>query len=230
MNEKPIKGFDGYTMDVDTGRVFSYRGSTRKEIKIQTTKRGRKFLDFWYGCRKRSVGFNRLWYCVMNDISLDQMPKDLLVTTVDGKPRLIDSTERSRLATKTRLTKTQKYRIRFMQRKMKELQIMMDYYATGDFKPISAYAESLRDNMIVWFCRYYGAHEERAEEIYEIAYNELEERINKPASSICDILLMIKNLMMNAQKRTAKERRMQTEKAYEQIVYRASTKKNIISP
>lgn len=215
--EKPIIGFEGYTMDVDTGRVFSYRGTSKREMMGFTTKRGRKMLHFMMNSKRITLGWNRLWYCVLHDIPPRKMPRDLMVTMLDGKPRLIDATERAKIASSSKLTAMQRYRIQFMNRKIKELEMMKDYYMTGNFTPIRLYAENLRNNMVVWFCRHYGMHERRSEEVFELAYTQLEERINHPGSSVCDILLMLKHLMINTHRNLARECRIKTEEEYQRI-------------
>lgn len=223
MNEFAIKDFGDYTMDIDSGRVFSYRQGGRKELKVQTNSRGRKIVELWENGKRYTFGYTRLWYCVIQSISLREIPKDLCVTTgEDGKPRLIDEAERARLSVRRRAENIRRFRIRNMERKMMELQMMMEYYKTNDFTPIAAYAESLRENMIMWFCRYHGSGRPKGEESFEVACSRLESRVRNPHSQICDILLLLKHEMMNVYKERVRTSKMEAEAAYESILKKTS--------
>lgn len=219
MNEVAIKEFEGYTMDTESGRVFSYRNGGRKELKPFVSSRGRKIIYIWTDGKRWSFGYNRLWYCVICGVPLKKMPKDLCVTIgQDGMPKLIDEAERARIGYQRRAESIRRYRMHNMERKMMELQMMMEYYKTDNFTPIAAYAESLRDNMVRWFCHYYGSGKHRADEAYEVACTRLEHRVNNPHSQICDILLMLKNEMANVYREKARERKLETQAAYEAIL------------
>ena len=196
MELKEIKGFPNYMFNADTGDIISkMQRNTTLKIRHQFQKTSPAVQMIQNG-KRRWIFYNRLMYCIQNDIGYDDIPDGLFITKdesgklqVTNKSGLIDKANSRVKASRKR------YRIKTIDQKIHELEIMRRAYIEGSHIEAVQYIESRKEMIISHHVKKYGTNRNTVELWYNLALERMIERIDSDTSQVTELTVSMMGLM-----------------------------------
>lgn len=196
MNLQEIKGFPDYMFNTDTGEIVSkLRGKKHLKISHQFQKTA-PAVQMKQGDKRRWIFLNRLMYCIQQGIGYDEIPEGLFVTKNEkGEYQVIDKRGQIDIANNKVKAARKRERIKRIDEKIHELEIMRRAYTEGSHTEAVQYIESRKELLICHHAKKHGTSCSKAELIYNIALDRIIDRIDSPTSQITELTVSMMSLM-----------------------------------
>jgi hypothetical protein len=139
----------GYDYMVDVANRAVYRNDGRP-IKMVVNNCGSHYMLTRQDGKRKSISANCVMYAAMIGISPDTIPKDIYVVERGGVLRLMyhkDMNDENHK--KARENHIKKWR-NIMTQRMAEMQLLIDYYDTGDASPVVKYVLNRNDRLAAY--------------------------------------------------------------------------------
>ena len=162
----------GYDYMVDVANRAVYRNDGRP-IKMVTNNCGSRYCLTRQDGKRKCISANRVIYAAMIGINPDTIPADIYVVESGGELRLMYHKDmNAENHRKARENHIQKWR-NIMTHRMLEMQLLMDYYDTGDASPVVKYVLDRSDRLAAWIsdhfhCSRQTSHDVASEVIEDI--------------------------------------------------------------
>ena len=196
MELKEIKGFPNYMFNADTGDIISkMQRNTTLKIRHQFQKTSPAVQMIQNG-KRRWIFYNRLMYCIQNDIGYDDIPDGLFITKDEsGKLQVIDKSGLIDKANSRVKASRKRYRIKTIDQKIHELEIMRRAYIEGSHIEAVQYIESRKEMFISHHVKKYGTNRNTVELWYNLALERMIERIDSDTSQVTELTVSMMGLM-----------------------------------
>ena len=140
----------GYNYMVDVANRAVYRNDGRP-IKMVTNNCGSRYMLTRQDGKRKCISANRVMYAAMIGISPDTIPADIYVVESGGELRLMyhkDMNDENHK--KARESHIKKWR-NIMTQRMVEMQLLINYFDTGDASPVVKYVLNRSDRLAAVF-------------------------------------------------------------------------------
>lgn len=216
MKLKEIIDFPYYMMDVETGCLYSFFDGMRQ---LSARKKGSDKL--WYSLRRDGCTFsfsqNRLWYAALNDIPVDRIPSDVQVKrTGDGQFHLMSYRERAEHMNKVMAENSAKNRMAILERRAKEIGILMRCYESSNYKEAYEYIMGIKEELIARYRRSYGGNSDTAQALFDVAVDVMMSRLRLPSCRMSDLTNNVVKNMHKEHEKMRLQRRATAEWMYQQ--------------
>lgn len=154
----------GYNYMVDVANRAVFRNDGRP-IKMVKENHGSRYYLTRHDGKRKSICANRVMYAAMIGINPDTIPKDIYVVERDGELKLMyhkDMNDENHK--KARENHIQKWR-NIMTQRMVELQLLMDYYDTGDASPVVKYVLDRNDRLASWITDHFHCSRQTSHDV-----------------------------------------------------------------
>ena len=207
MNLQEIKGFPNYLFNADTGDIISkLQRKTKLKIRHQFQKTAPAVQMVQDG-KRRWVFYYRLLFCIQNGIGYDDIPEGLFVTKDDnGVLKVIDRRGQMEIAHNRSRSARKRERIKRIDQKIHELEIMRRAYTEGSHIEAVQYIESRKDLLICHHAKKYGASPKNVEVWYNLALERMIERIDDESSQVTELTVSMMGLMNRVRAKLQAER------------------------
>ena len=207
MNLHEIKGFPNYLFNADTGDIISkLQRKTHLKIRHQFQKTAPAVQMVQDG-KRRWVFYYRLLFCIQNGIGYDDIPEGLFVTKDDnGVLKVIDRRGQMEIAHNRSRAARKRERIKRIDQKIHELEIMRRAYTEGSHIEAVQYIESRKDLLICHHAKKYGASPKNVEVWYNLALERMIERIDDESSQVTELTVSMMGLMNRVRAKLQAER------------------------
>lgn len=149
-NRIPLRGMDGYSVDIERKEVFGKRG---KRLAGQKNAAGETMYAFCFGQNKFHSTFNRIAYAALHDIDVRKIPQDIVVTCKDGDYVLMYRRDLSVGTIKKRRSENRTMILATLSKRMRETEILSWFYASGNSKELVKYATQTCFNSLVLYVK-----------------------------------------------------------------------------
>lgn len=207
MNLQDIKGFPNYMFNADTGEIISkLRRKTSIKISHQTN-RNAPAVQMTQNGKRRWIFYNRLMYAMQLGIEYDDIPKNLFITKDEnGNFKVIDKSGQIEFANNHVKAARKRERIKRIDEKIHELEIMRRAYTDGSHIEAAQYIESRKDMLISHHVKKYGVKRSTAEIWYNLALEWMIDRINSDTSQVTELTVSMMGLMNKVRAKLQAER------------------------
>jgi hypothetical protein len=136
-NRIPLRGMDGYSVDIERKEVFGKRGN---RLTAQKNSAGETMYTFHF-CKDRfSATFNRIAYAALHDIDVRKIPQNLVVTYKDGEYVLMYRGDLSADIIKKRRADNRDKILNTLTKRRREIDILSRFYTSGNSDELVKYA------------------------------------------------------------------------------------------
>lgn len=203
MNLQEIKGFPNYLYNSDNGEIISkLQRKTHLKIRHQY-HRTAPAIQMVQDGKRRWIFYNRLMFAIQNGIAYDDIPSDLFITKDEsGEFRVIDKRGQADMAHQAF---GKRDRIKYIDQKMHELEIIRRAYVEGSHIEAAQYIESRKNFLIYHHVKKYGTKRKTVEIWYSIALEKLIERIDSETSQITELTGTMLGLVSRAREKMKAE-------------------------
>lgn len=207
MELREIKGFPNYMFNADTGEIISkLRRKTNLKIRHQFQKTAPAVQMVQDG-KRRWILYNRLMYCIQNGIGYDDIPDGLFITKDDnGEFQVIDKSGQIEIANRKVKAARKRYRIKMIDQKIHELEIMRRAYTEGSHIEAVQYIESRKEMIVSHHVKKYGTNRKTVELWYNLALERMIERIDCDTSQVTELTVSMMGLMRKVRAKLQAER------------------------
>lgn len=207
MNLQEIKGFPNYMFDADTGDIIS-KLLRKTTIKIgHNYRRTAPVVQMTKDGKRRHIFYWRLMYAMQHGIDYDDIPKDLFILKDEnGDFKVIDKSEQIEFANNYVKAARKRERIKRIDEKIHELEIMRRAYTDSSHIEAVQYIESRKYMIISHQAKKYGVKRSTAEIWYNIALERMIERIDSETSQVTELTVSMMGLMRKVRLKLQAER------------------------
>lgn len=182
--------------NADTGEIIS-KMQRKTTIKI-TNPKGRTLLSVQMrqDGKRRRVYYNRLMYAIQHDIAYDDISKNLFVLKDEnGQYQVIDKRGQMDICNKRVKATRKRMRIKRIDEKIHELEIMRRAYIEGSHIEAVQYIENRKNLLISYHSKKYGVSRENAEIRYNLALEWMIDRIDSDTSQVTNLTVGMMRMM-----------------------------------
>lgn len=196
MNLQEIKGFPNYLFNADTGDIIS-KLQRNTHLKIRHVyQRTAPAIQMVQDGKRRWIFYNRLMYCIQNNIGYDDIPEGLFITKDDnGAFQVIDKRGQIEIANKKVKADRKNNRIKIIDDKIHELEIMRRAYLEHSHIEAVKYIESRKEMIISHQMKRYITNRKTVEIWYNLALEWMIERIDSETSQVTELTVSMMRLM-----------------------------------
>lgn len=207
MNLQEIKGFSNYMFDTDTGDIIS-KLQRKTTIKISHNhRRTALVVQMTQDGKRRHIYYIRLMYAIQHGIEYDDIPKDLFILKDEnGDFKVIDKSDQIEFANNYVKAARKRERIKRIDEKIHELEIMRRAYTDSSHIEAVQYIESRKYMIISHQAKKYGVKRSTAEIWYNIALERMIERIDSETSQVTELTVSMMGLMRKVRLKLKAER------------------------
>lgn len=207
MELREIKGFPNYLFNADTGEIISkLQRNTHLKIRHQFQKTTPAVQMIQDG-KRRWIFYNRLMYCIQHGIGYDDIPDGLFVTKDDnGVFLVIDKRGQIEFANRKVKTTRKRERIKRIDEKIHELEIMRRAYTECSHIEAVRYIESKKEMLISHHVKKYGTARKNVEVWYNLALEWMVKRIDSDTSQVTELTVSMMGLMRKVRNKLQVER------------------------
>ena len=207
MELREIKGFPNYLFNSETGEIISkLRRNTHLKIRHQFQKTAPAVQMIQNG-KRRWIFYNRLMYCIQNGIGYDDIPDGMFVTKDDnGAFQVIDKHGQIEIANRKVKAARKRYRIKVIDQKIHELEIMRRAYTEGSHIEAVQYIESRKEMIVSHHVKKYGTNRKTVELWYNLALEWMVKRIDSDTSQVTELTVSMMGLMRKVRNKLQVER------------------------
>ncbi|MBR3858346.1 MAG: hypothetical protein IKM68_10275 [Bacteroidaceae bacterium] len=204
MNLREIKGFPDYVFDAETRNIVNVR--KWQPLKIRCQYPSLLTVQMTQDGKRRKLTFNRLLYAIENGISYDDIPKDLYIQRDRrGKFKVLDKQGMIEIANSSVRKERRRNRIKRIDEKIHELEIMRRAYTDGSHIEAVRYIESRKSLLVNHHIKKYGTSYSNAEKTYVLALERMIERIDCDTSQVTELTVSMMGLMRKVRTRLLAE-------------------------
>lgn len=149
-NRIPMRGMDGYSVDIERKEVFGKRGNI---LTAQRTRSGEMMYGFYFGKGRFSATFNRIAYAALHDIDVRKIPQNLVVTYKNGDYVLMYRGDLSADTVKKRREDKMDKILNTLSKLRREIEILSGFYTSGNSDELVKYATQTCFNSLVLYVR-----------------------------------------------------------------------------
>lgn len=206
MKLQEIKDFPNYMFNADTGEIISkLRRKTKLKIRHQFQKTTPAVQMVQDG-KRRWIFYNRLMYCIQNGIGYDDIPEGLFITKDEsGEYRVIDKRGQMDICNNRVKAARKRERIKRIDEKIHELEIMRRAYVEGSHIEAVQYIESRKELLIGHCIKKYGSCRKNVEIWYNLALEWMINKINSDTSQVTELTISMIGLMNKVRIRLSTE-------------------------
>ena len=196
MNLQEIKGFPNYLFNTENGEIISkLRRNTHLKIRHQFQKTA-PAVQMIQGDKRRWIFLNRLMYCIQQGIGYDDIPEGLFITKNEkGELQVIDKRGQIEIANNKVKAARKRERIKRIDEKIHELEIMRRAYTEGSHIEAVEYIESRKYLLINHHAKKYGVKNSTAELCYNLALEWMIGKIHSDTSQVTELTVSMMGLM-----------------------------------
>lgn len=196
MELREIKGFPNYLFNAENGEIISkLQRNTHLKIRHQFLRTAPAVQMVQDG-KRRWIFYNRLVYCIQNDICYDDIPEGLFITKDDnGEFKVIDKQGQMDICNNRMKAARKRERINRIDEKIHELEIMRRAYTDGSHIEAAQYIESRKNMLILHHIKKFGVKRSTAEIWYNLALEWMIDRINSDTSQVTELTVSMMGLM-----------------------------------
>jgi hypothetical protein len=207
MELREIKGFPNYLFNAENGEIISkLQRNTHLKIRHQFQKTAPAVQMVQDG-KRRWIFYNRLMYCIQNDICYDDIPEGLFITKDEnGEFKVIDKQGQMDICKNRVKAARKRERIKRIDEKIHELEIMRRAYMEGSHIEAVQYIESRKELLICHHAKKYGSSRKNVEIWYNIALEWMIDKINSDTSQVTELTVSMMGLMNKARAKLQSER------------------------
>ena len=207
MKLQEIKGFPNYMFNADTGEIISkLQRNTHLKIRHRF-QRTTPAVQMVQDGKRRWIFYNRLMYCIQNDICYDDIPEGLFITKDDnGEFKVIDKQGQMDICNNRVKVARKRERIKRIDEKIHELEIMRRYYTDGSHIEAVQYIESRKNMLILHHIKKFGVKRTTAETWYNLALEWMIDRIKSDTSQVTELTISMMGLMNKVRAKLQAER------------------------
>lgn len=207
MQMQEIKGFPDYMFNADTGEIISkLRRKTTLKISHQYNRTA-PCVQMTQNGRRRYVFYYRLRWAIEHGIGYDDMPDGLFVMKdKNGELMITDKQGQIDVANSYVKAARKRERLKRIDEKICELEIMRRAYMDGSHIEAVQYIESKKDFFTGWARKKYGIGIEKIGIVYAESLERMIQRIDSPDSQVTDLTF---NMIGEMRRVYAKMRKMQ---------------------
>jgi hypothetical protein len=207
MELREINGFPNYLFNADTGEIISkLRRNTHLKIRHQFQKTT-PFVQMVHDGKRRWISYNRLMYCIQNDICYEDIPEGLFITKDEnGEFKVIDKQGQMDICNNRVKAARKRERIKRIDEKIHELEIMRRAYMEGSHIEAVQYIESRKELLICHHTKKYGSSRKNVEIWYNIALEWMIDKINSDTSQVTELTISMMGLMNKVRAKLQSER------------------------
>ena len=192
--------------DAGTGNIISkmQRHTTLKigHIKNRTTQ----CVQMTQGNKRRYVFYDRLMYAMQKGIAYDEIPQDVFITKDEsGAFRVIDKHGQIEFANNYVKAARKRNRIKRIDEKIHELEIMRRAYTEDSHIEAVKYIESRKDLFINHQSKKWGTSRETVEIWYNLALEWMIEKIHSDTTQVTGLTVNMMGLMRKVRARLKAE-------------------------
>ena len=136
-NRIPLRGMDGYSVDIERKEVFGKRG---KRLAGQKNSAGETMYAFCFGQNKFHSTFNRIAYAALHDIDVRKIPQNIVVTCKDDDYVLMYRRDLSVETIKKRRSENRAMILTILSKRRMEMEILSRFYTCGNSDELVKYA------------------------------------------------------------------------------------------
>lgn len=149
-NRIPMRGMDGYSVDIERKEVFGKRG---KRLAGQKNAVGETMYAFRFDQNKFHSTFNRIAYAALHDIDVRKIPQNIVVTYKDGDYVLMYRSGLSADIIKKRRAGNKDMILATLSKRMRETEILSRFYTSCNSDELVKYATQTCFNSLVLHVR-----------------------------------------------------------------------------
>lgn len=149
-NRIPLRGMDGYSVDIERKEVFGKRG---KRLSGQKNSACETMYGFYFGKDRFSATFNRIAYAALHDIDVRKIPQNLVVTYSDGEYVLMCRGDLSADIIKKRCADNRDKILNTLTKRRREIDILSRFYTSGNNDELVKYSTQTCFNSLVLYVR-----------------------------------------------------------------------------
>ena len=215
--EKEIIDFPDYTIDTDTGDVFSYRSGKRKLLKAYERVGGPSYSLYNYDAGTwLTVSLARLIASVTFNVSYSKLNKNIIFTWSQEYGLIAkDRYEHARAIAKAHYKHKNKQPIEVIDRVIGELMLLRKAYQ-GDRTELITYLYNNRSRYLRKFCMSHTSRGVNTNDIVDTAIQRVIDNTFQPFSSVINIDSFIYYTCMNI----ARNKRVRTTPYNDDILYK----------
>lgn len=195
-NLQPIRDFPNYMLNVDTGDIVSklQRGT---HLKLMTRPHSNMpFVQMVQDGKRRAVFYYRLMWAIQNGVGYDELPHDMFIVKDDsGALKVIEKSQQIHAANNAVKVRRQRDRLKVIDDKIRELEIMRRAYTEQSTREVVMYIESRKALLVNHHKRKFNSSERNAEICYCQALEWMVQRIENPYSQITELTCSMMGLM-----------------------------------
>lgn len=204
MDLREIKGFPDYVYDAETRNIVNVR--RWQPLKIRCQQSSLLTVEMTQDGKRRKLTFNRLLYAIEKGIGYDDIPKDLYIQRDRcGKFKVLDKQGMIEIANSSVRKERRRNRIKRIDEKIHELEIMRRAYTDGSHIEAVRYIESRKSLLVNRHIKRYGTSYSNAEKIYALALERMIERIDCDTSQVTELTASMMGLMRKVRTRLLAE-------------------------
>lgn len=204
MDLREIKGFPDYVYDAETRNIVNVR--KWQPLKIRCQYPSLLTVQMTQDGKRRTLTFNRLLYAIENGISYDDIPKDLYIQRDSrGKFKVLDKQGMIEIANSSVRKERRRNRIKRIDEKIHELEIMRRAYTEGSHIEAVRYIESRKSLLVNHHIKKYRTSYSNAEKTYALALERMIERIDCDTSQVTELTVSMMGLMRKVRTRLLTE-------------------------
>ena len=198
-----------YRMDLETGFIHSpgrHGKPLIKKVRMQALRTGPSLVvNLIQDGKWRVVSYYRLRYAVEHDICYDDMPQDFKVVMREGALSVVDNRMLMEQCKSYMASTRRRERLKRIDGKIHELEIMRRAYTEGSHKEAAAYIESRKQLLVCQFQKRFRVRKQTAEDVYALAFEKIIERIDSEDSLVTELTVSMMGYMNKVYRKLHKE-------------------------
>ena len=184
-------GYD-YMVDVANRAVFRNDG---RPIKMVTNNWGSRYLLTRQDGKRKNISANRVIYAAMIGVSPDTIPKDIyIIQDGDGYKLMYHKDMNAMNHEKARNSHIKNYR-NMLVRRMCEMNILLNYYDTGNASPLVRYIMDKHDELEEYIYKKFGCSKQTAHDVASETIEDICQRAKSHNLYMTSITSNLKSIM-----------------------------------
>ena len=187
-NISAIRDFPQYMMNMETGEIIGKRyGKVLQPIIRQGVRTS--MVQMRHNGRRIIVSKNKLMYAMKQGVSYFDIPQDFFIVKNGDGLRVMEKSELVEFANSAVRKMHQRDRLKRIDEKIQELEIMKRAYMEHSHVEAVQYIESRKEILINRYIKKYAVSYRNAEYIYCLALEKMVSRIDSPTSMVTELTL-----------------------------------------
>lgn len=206
MDLREIKGFPDYVYNAETGDIINNNTKRILSLKVNHRYPTLVSVQLKQDSSRRNLTYNRLVYAIEHGVGYDDIPKDLYIQMDSrGKFKVLDKHGMIEIANSSVREERRRNRIKRIDEKIHELEIMRRAYTEDSHIEAVRYIESRKNLLIKHHVKKYGTSHSNAEKTYALALERMIERIDCDTSQVTELTVSMMGLMRKIRTRMLAE-------------------------